>query len=169
MGIIVQKFGGSSVANAEKLFNVCKHIKREVGDGNKVVVVVSAQGKKTDELIKEEQEITNEASKREHDVLITIGEQITAAKLCMCLEELQISAISLMGWQVPILTDSNFGNANIKKIHTERILHELSAGKIVVISGFQGLDKDNNITTLRKGRFRYNSCSISDMAQRGQM
>ena len=150
MGIIVQKFGGSSVANTEKLFNVCKHIKRELEEGNKVVVVVSAQGKKTDELIKEELEITNKIFRREHDVLISTGEQITTAKLCMCLESLGISAVSLMGWQVPIITNSDFGDANIKKVETERILNELNQNRVVVVAGFQGIDENHNITTLRK-------------------
>lgn len=116
MEIIVQKFGGSSVANTEKLKRVCTHITKEVKDGKKVVAVVSAQGKTTDKLIEEEMEITKKTSKREHDVLVSVGEQITIAKLSMLLKELGYDSISYLGWQVPIITDSNFGDANIKKV-----------------------------------------------------
>lgn len=149
MAVIVQKFGGSSVANAEKLSNVCNIIKNELDDGNKVVVVVSAQGKKTDELIKEELEITQSAPKREHDVLVSVGEQITISKLCMLLEKMNIPAVSLLGWQLPIITDSVFGDANIKSIGTQRVYNELSQNRVVVVAGFQGIDDNNNITTLR--------------------
>lgn len=116
MEIIVQKFGGSSVANTEKLKRVCTHITKEVKEGKKVVAVVSAQGKTTDKLIEEEMEITKKTSKREHDVLVSVGEQITIAKLSMLLKELGYDSISYLGWQVPIITDSNFGDANIKKV-----------------------------------------------------
>lgn len=116
MEIIVQKFGGSSVANTEKLKRVCTHITKEVKEGKKVVAVVSAQGKTTDKLIEEEMEITKKPSKREHDVLVSVGEQITIAKLSMLLKELGYDSISYLGWQVPIITDSNFGDANIKKV-----------------------------------------------------
>ena len=116
MGIIVQKFGGSSVANVEKLGYVAEHIINEKKKGNKVVVVVSAQGKTTDKLIAEEAEITDNPNEREHDVLVSVGEQITIAKLSMLLKELGYDSISYLGWQVPIITDSNFGDANIKKV-----------------------------------------------------
>ncbi len=151
MGIIVQKFGGSSVANTEKLKKVCRHILKEVNKGNQVVTVVSAQGKTTDRLIQEELEITNNPSKREHDVLVSVGEQITIAKLSMMLKELGYDSISYLGWQLPILTDSNFGDANIIKIGTDKILSALNENKIVVIAGFQGIDKNNNVTTLGRG------------------
>lgn len=113
MEIIIQKFGGSSVANTEKLKKVCTHIIKEVDEGNKVVVVVSAQGNMTDKLINEELEITKNPCKREHDVLVSVGEQITIAKLSMLLKSLGYDSISYLGWQVPIITDSNFGDANI--------------------------------------------------------
>ena len=151
MEIIVQKFGGSSVANTEKLFNVCKHITKEKNKGNSVVVVVSAQGDTTDDLIKEENEITEKPNKREHDVLVSVGEQITIAKLAMCLQKQGYEAVSMLGWQVPIITDSNFGDANITKIKTGKILKELKTGKIVIIAGFQGIDSNSNITTLGRG------------------
>lgn len=151
MEIIVQKFGGSSVANTDKLFNVCKHITKEKNKGNSVVVVVSAQGDTTDDLIKEENEITEKPNKREHDVLVSVGEQITIAKLAMCLQKQGYEAVSMLGWQVPIITDSNFGDANITKIKTGKILKELKIGKIVIIAGFQGIDSNSNITTLGRG------------------
>lgn len=161
MGIIVQKFGGSSVADTEKLWNVCRHIKREQEEGNQVVVVVSAQGKMTDKLVQEEKEITNSPNVREHDVLVSIGEQITIAKLSMCLEEKKIPAISLTGWQVPIITDNNYGDATIKFVGNERIQEELSLGKVVIVAGFQGIDENQNITTLRKRRLGYHGSSVS--------
>lgn len=151
MEIIVQKFGGSSVANTEKLYNVCKHIIKEKKKGKKVVVVVSAQGDTTDELIREEAEITQEPNKREHDMLVSVGEQITIAKLTMCLQKLGHNAVSYLAWQVPIITDSNYGDANIIKIEKKNIINALKLGNIVIIAGFQGIDKAKNITTLGRG------------------
>lgn len=151
MEIIVQKFGGSSVANTDKLFNVCKHITKEKNKGNAVVVVISAQGKTTDILIQQEKEITAKPNKREHDMLISVGEQITIAKLAICLEKLGYEAKSYLGWQVPIITDSNFGDANIIQIKTNKIIQDLQQGKIVIIAGFQGIDKNQDITTLGRG------------------
>ena len=151
MEIIVQKFGGSSVADTNKLFNVCKHIIKEKENGKSVVVVVSAQGKTTDKLVCEEKEITQNPNKDKHDILASVGEQITIAKLGMCLEELECNAECFLGWQVPIITDSNFGDANIKNIDTNKIIKELENGKIVVVAGFQGIDSNNKITTLGRG------------------
>ena len=151
MEIIVQKFGGSSVANTDKLFNVCKHITKEKNKGNAVVVVISAQGKTTDELISQEKEITSNPNKREHDMLVSVGEQISVAKLAMCLEKLGYEAKPYLGWQVPIITDSNFGDANIIQIKTNKIIQDLQQGKIVIIAGFQGIDKNQDITTLGRG------------------
>lgn len=151
MNIIVQKFGGTSVANTEKLFLVSKHIINEYNKGNKVVAVVSAQGDMTDKLIKEEREITKYPVKREHDVLMSVGEQITISKLAMCLNLLGYDAISYLGWQIPILTDNNYGDANIINIDTSNILKDLNNKKIVIIAGFQGIDDNNNITTLGRG------------------
>jgi len=151
MEIIVQKFGGSSVADTEKLYKVCKHILKAKDEGKEVVVVVSAQGKTTDNLIQEEKEITTEPNKREHDVLVSVGEQITIAKLAMCLQKQGYNAISYLGWQIPILTDSNYGDANIIKVEKKNILNELKQGNIVIVAGFQGIDKEKNITTLGRG------------------
>ena len=153
MGIIVQKFGGSSVENTEKLFNICKHITKEYDNGKDVIVVVSAQGKTTDNLIKEAKEIDNNLeNKRELDVLLSVGEQITISKLSMCLKKLGYESISLTGWQIPIKTDEMYGNANISKINLDRIMKELTDKKIVIIAGFQGINEENgDITTLGRG------------------
>ncbi len=151
MGIIVQKFGGSSVANVEKLELVAGHIIKEVEKGNKVVVVVSAQGKTTDKLISEEAEITENPDKREHEVLVTTGEQITISKLAMLLIDKNYKAVSLTGWQIPIITNSEFTNARIRYIHNETIENYLNSGNIVVVAGFQGVDENGNITTLGRG------------------
>ena len=151
MGIVVQKFGGSSVADAEKLLKVCKHIIKEYEKDNNVAVIVSAQGKTTDRLISEEREITKRPNKREHDVLVSTGEQITIAKLAMTLQELGYKAISLTGWQIPIITTSEFGNAKIKYINTKTILDLFNEKYIVIIAGFQGIDENLNITTFGRG------------------
>ena len=152
MGIVVQKFGGSSVQSTERLFEICKHITKEYDAGNKVIVVVSAQGKTTDNLIKEAKEINVNLDKRELDVLISIGEQITISKLAMCLKKLGYDAISLTGWQAQIKTNDIYGDANILKINLDRITKELSFNKIVIVAGFQGInEKNNDITTLGRG------------------
>lgn len=151
MGIIVQKFGGSSVANLEKLEYVSEHIISEVEKGNKVVVVVSAQGKTTDKLISEEAEITDNPSGREHDVLVSTGEQITTAKLAMLLNKKNYKAVSLNGWQIPIITNSEFTNSRIRYIHNETIEEYLNSGNIVIVAGFQGVDENGNITTFGRG------------------
>lgn len=152
MGIVVQKFGGSSVESTEKLFYICKYITKEFDKGNKVIVVVSAQGKTTDNLIKEAKEIDENLDKRELDVLLSVGEQITISKLSMCLKKLGYNAVSLTGWQIPIKTNEKYGDADILKINLNRITKELSLNKIVVVAGFQGInEKTKNITTLGRG------------------
>ena len=149
--IVVQKFGGSSVENLDKLKIVSGQILKEYKEGNKVVVVVSAQGKTTDKLIQDELEISNNINKREHDVLVSVGEQITIAKLAILLNSMGYNAISLTGWQIPILTDENHTNATIKNIDTTKILKFLNENYIVIVAGFQGIDINNNITTLGRG------------------
>lgn len=151
MGIVVQKFGGSSVADTEKLLKVCEHIIKEHNDGNNVAVVVSAQGKTTDRLISEEKEITTNPNKREHDVLVSTGEQITISKLAIMLEKLGYKAISLTGWQIPIVTTNVHGDAKIKYINNDKILNLFDNGYIVIIAGFQGISEELNITTLGRG------------------
>ena len=151
MGIIIQKFGGSSVANIQKLELVAEHIINEKKKGNKLVVVVSAQGKTTDRLITEEKEITNNPDKREHDVLVSTGEQITISKLAMLLIKKGYKAVSLTGWQVPIITNSEFTNSRIRYIHNKTIEEFLAADNIVIVAGFQGVDENGNITTFGRG------------------
>ncbi len=151
MGIVVQKFGGSSVANLKKLELVADHIIKEVNRGNKLVVVVSAQGKTTDRLISEEAEITDNPNKREHDVLVSTGEQITIAKLAMLLQKMNYNAVSLTGWQIPIITNSEFSNSRIRYINNETIEEYLDTGNIVIVAGFQGIDENGNITTFGRG------------------
>ena len=151
MGIVVQKYGGSSVANLERLKLVADHIVKEKEKGNQIVVVVSAQGKLTDELISQEKEISENANLREHDVLVSTGEQITIAKLSMLLNELGHKAISLTGWQIPIITNSDYSNGRIRYINNDKIKEYLESGNIVIVAGFQGIDENENITTLGRG------------------
>lgn len=151
MGIIVQKFGGSSVADAQKVRNVANRVVDAYRDGNSVVVVVSAQGDTTDDLIEKAREINENPSKREMDMLLATGEQISIALLAMAIEKIGVPVISLTGWQAGFVTNSNSGNARIDRIDTERILSELDKKKIVIVAGFQGLDKYDDITTLGRG------------------
>lgn len=151
MCIVVQKFGGSSVENTEKIFNICKYITKEYDNNNNVIVIVSAQGNTTNNLIKQAMLIDKDIDKRELDVLMSIGEQITTAKLAMCLKKNGYNAISLAGWQIPIRTNDIYGNADIRKININRIMKELNDKKIVIIAGFQGITEKNDITTLGRG------------------
>ena len=152
MSLIVKKFGGSSVANAERVFNVAKRIIDDYKKGNDVVVVVSAQGDTTDDLIEKAREINpDDPSKREMDMLLSAGEQISIALLAMAIEKLGCPVVSLLGWQAGFSTDSNYGIARIKKINVERIKTEISKHNIVVVAGFQGLNKYDDITTLGRG------------------
>ena len=151
MGIIVQKFGGSSVADAQRVRNVANRVVDTYREGNSVVVVVSAQGDTTDDLIEKAREINENPSKREMDMLLATGEQISFALLAMAIEKIGAPVISLTGWQAGFVTNSNSGNARIDRIDTERILSELDKKKIVIVAGFQGLDKYDDITTLGRG------------------
>ncbi len=152
MALIVKKFGGSSVANAERVFNVANRIIEDYKKGNDVVVVVSAQGDTTDDLIEKAKEINpSGASKREMDMLLSAGEQISIALLSMAIEKLGCPATSLLGWQAGFHTDSHHGIARIKKVNSERIRNEISKGNIVIVAGFQGLNKYDDITTLGRG------------------
>ncbi len=151
MGLIVQKFGGSSVANAERVMNVARIVTDTYAQGNDVVVVVSAQGDTTDDLIEKAREINPNANKREMDMLLTSGEQISIALLSMAIEKLGYKAKSLLGWQAGFNTNSVYGSARIKKIDTKRIKLELQKKHIVVVAGFQGLNKYEDLTTLGRG------------------
>ena len=152
MSLIVKKFGGSSVKDAEHVFNVAEIIVDDYKKGNDVIVVVSAQGDTTDDLIEKAQEI-NPATplKREMDMLLTAGEQISIALLAMAIDKLGCPVISLLGWQAGFNTDSHHGKARIKKINTERMKTELSKGNIIIVAGFQGLNKYDDLTTLGRG------------------
>ena len=151
MGLIVQKFGGSSVADAKKVFNVASRVIETYDQGNDVVVVVSAQGDTTDDLIAKAAEINTSASKREMDVLLSAGEQISMSLLAMAIEKLGRPVVSLTGWQAGMQTDSNYSKARIKRVVGERIQLELDKKKIVIVAGFQGINKYDDITTLGRG------------------
>lgn len=152
MALMVKKFGGSSVANAERVFNVARIIIEDYKKGNDIVVVVSAQGDTTDDLIAKAKEINPDgASKREMDMLLCAGEQISIALLAMAIEKLGYSATSLLGWQAGFQTNSTHSLARIKRVEPERIRNELDKKRIVVVAGFQGLNKYEDLTTLGRG------------------
>ncbi|MBS6559396.1 MAG: aspartate kinase [Clostridiales bacterium] len=149
--LIVKKFGGTSVGNKERIFNVAKRCIEEYQKGNDVVVVLSAMGKMTDELLSMARDINPKASKREMDMLLTTGEQTSVALAAMAVNALGVPAISLNAFQVKMHTDHRYGNARLKDIDTERIQHELEQRKIVFVTGFQGVDRYDNYTTLGRG------------------
>lgn len=151
MSLIVQKFGGSSVANAERVFNVARIVTDTYKKGNSVVVVVSAQGDTTDDLIAKAQEINPNASKRERDMLLSAGEQISISLLAMAIEKLGYPVLSLLGWQAGFQTTSAHTNARIKRIETERIQRAIDKNSIVIVAGFQGIDRYSDVTTLGRG------------------
>lgn len=151
MGIIVQKFGGSSVANAERVNNVAGIIADTYRAGNEVVVVVSAQGDTTDDLIEKAQEINPKASKREMDMLLSSGELISASLVAMAIERLGLPVVSLTGWQAGFITDSTHGAARIRRIDKERVENELAKHNIVIVAGFQGINRYDDVTTLGRG------------------
>lgn len=151
MSLIVQKFGGSSVADKERLFNVAGIISDAYRSGDRVVVVVSAQGDTTDDLLAKAAEISDSPLKRELDMLLSTGEQISASLLAIALGTMRIPVVSLNAWQVGISSDSNYSNAKIKKIDTERLFRELDGGKVVIVTGFQGINKFDDVTTLGRG------------------
>lgn len=151
MALIVQKFGGSSVANAERVMNVASIVTDTYRAGNDVVVVVSAQGDTTDDLIEKANEINPKASRREKDMLLSAGEQMSIALLAMAIEKLGCPVISLLGWQAGFNTNSTYGSARIKSINTDRLNAELDKHRIVVVAGFQGKNKYDDVTTLGRG------------------
>ena len=151
MSLIVQKFGGSSVANAERVMNVARRVVETYEAGNSVVVVVSAQGDTTDDLIEKAREINPKGSKREMDMLLSSGEQISISLLAMAIQSLGYNAVSLTGWQAGFNTSRNYGAAKIHNINNERVKKELDSKNIVIIAGFQGINKYEDITTLGRG------------------
>ena len=151
MALIVQKFGGSSVADANRVRNVANRVVETANAGNKVVVVVSAQGDTTDDLIEKAMEINPNASKREMDMLLSSGEQISIALLAMAIQKIGHPVVSLTGWQAGFRSNAAHSNARISRINTERIETELDRGNIAVVAGFQGINKYDDITTLGRG------------------
>ena len=149
--LVVKKFGGSSVADKERIFNVAKRCIGDYKAGNQVVVVLSAMGDTTDELIEKAKDINPNASKREMDMLLSTGEQVSVALMSMAMGALGVPAISLNAFQVAMHTSSKYSNARFKRIDSERILHELENGKIVIVTGFQGVNKYDDVTTLGRG------------------
>ena len=151
MSLIVQKFGGSSVRDAERIRNVAGIIAQTYLEGNDVVVVLSAQGDTTDDLIAKAAEITSEPSRREMDMLLASGEQISIALLAMALSVLGVQAVSLTGWQAGFITDRAYSKARIRRLDTERVESELARNRVVVVAGFQGMNRLEDITTLGRG------------------
>ena len=149
--LVVKKFGGSSVADTERIFNVARRCIEDYNRGNDVVVVLSAMGKTTDGLIARAHEISDHPPKRELDMLLTTGEQVSVALMAMAIQSLGVPAVSLNAAQIRMKTTSAYGQAKLKRIDTERIKNELDARKIVVITGFQGINKFDDMTTLGRG------------------
>ena len=151
MALIVQKFGGTSVKDRSRIFNVARIVANTRNAGNEVVVVVSAQGDTTDDLIAKAAEITGNPSSREMDMLLATGEQISISLLAMALQEIGVSAVSLTGWQAGFVTDRAYSRARIKRLDTERVESELARNRVVVVAGLQGLNRSADITTLGRG------------------
>ena len=151
MGLIVQKFGGTSVADAQRVMNVAKIVTDTYKNGNNVVVVVSAQGDTTDDLIEKANEINPDATNREKDMLLAAGEQISISLLAMAIQKLGYPVVSLLGWQAGFQTTSMHTNARIRKIASERLKAELDRRNIVVVAGFQGISQYGDVTTLGRG------------------
>lgn len=149
--LIVKKFGGSSVANAERILNVARRCIEDYDKGNDVVVVLSAMGKTTDGLIAKAHEITPNPSKRELDMLLATGEQVSVSLMAIAMQTLGVQSVSLNASQVAMRTTSVYGSAKLKRIETERIRHELDSRKIVIVTGFQGINKYDDVTTLGRG------------------
>ena len=149
--LIVKKFGGSSVANKERIFNVARRCVEDYKKGHDVVVVLSAMGKTTDELIAMAKNINPNASKRELDMLLTTGEQVSVSLMAMAMQAMDVSAVSLNAFQVAMNCTSRYGNARFKRIDSERIMNELDARKIVIVTGFQGINKHGDYATLGRG------------------
>ena len=149
--LIVQKFGGSSVADADRIYNVADRIAAAYKEGHEIVVVVSAQGDTTDDLIAKAHEITDRPSRREMDMLLATGEQQSVALMTMALQSRGLPAISLTGWQAGVVTSSAHTVARVKKVDPQRILNELEKNNIVVVAGFQGYNRNEDVTTLGRG------------------
>ena len=151
MALVVQKYGGTSVGDAERIRNVASRVIRTRDQGHRVVVVVSAMAGETDKLIRLAQQVTPSPDERELDVLVSTGEQVSIALLAMALKAMGCDSKSYLGFQIKIATDSAFGKARITGIESEKMLDDLTSGRVVVVAGFQGVDESDNITTLGRG------------------
>ncbi|BCA80406.1 aspartate kinase [Desulfuromonas sp. AOP6] len=151
MALVVQKYGGTSVGTIDRIRNVARRVAKTYDDGNDVIVVVSAMSGETNKLVALANEMCEFPSEREYDVLVATGEQVTIALLSMCLQSMGYKAKSYMGHQIPILTDSVFSRARIEKIDDKKIREDLKNGSIIVVAGFQGTDREGNVTTLGRG------------------
>ncbi|NOS35997.1 MAG: aspartate kinase [Deltaproteobacteria bacterium] len=151
MALVVQKYGGTSVGTVERIRSVARRVARRREGGDRVVVVVSAIAGETDRLIGLTSEMADRPECREFDVVVSAGEQVSAGLLAIALNEVGCRAKSLLGFQIPVITEATHGRARIEKIEGERITRELDAGSVVVVPGFQGIDRENNITTLGRG------------------
>ena len=161
MSLIVQKFGGSSVADAEKILHAAHIAKEAYCAGNDVLVVVSAQGDTTDDLTAKARELTQEPPARELDALLATGEQCSAALFAMALQSMGVPAVSLSGWQLPLRTDGRHGDARIEGVGHERIDRELAAKRVVVVTGFQGVNDAWDVTTLGRGGSDYSAVALA--------
>jgi aspartate kinase len=148
---MVLKFGGTSVANPDRIRNAAARAAALHKEGCQVVIVVSAQGQTTDRMIEDARGVDPAACGREMDAYLAAGEQMSAGLMAMALKKMGFDAVSLTGWQAGILTEATYGNARVLGLQNDRILRELEAGKIVVVTGFQGVDENHNITTLGRG------------------
>jgi len=164
----VMKFGGTSVGNTERIRNVAKRIVVETSKGHEIVVVVSAMGKSTDELVRRAEDITSAPSKREMDMLLSTGEQVTIALLSMALHQLGQDTVSYTGWQAGIITESVHGNARIEHVDTKRLEEALAQGKVIIVAGFQGMDSHGEITTLGRGGSDTTAVAIAASLQADQ-
>jgi aspartate kinase len=151
MALVVQKYGGTSVGDTERIKNVARRVINTKNQGNEVVVVVSAMAGETDKLIRLAQQVAPIPDERELDVLVSTGEQVSIALLAIVLKDMGVDAKSYLGFQIKIATDSAFGKARITGIESEKVLNDLKNGRIVVVAGFQGVDQSYNITTLGRG------------------
>lgn len=151
MALYVQKYGGSSVASVERIEQVADKVQRFHQDGHQVVVVLSAMSGETNRLLELARQISQQPSPREQDMLVSTGEQVTIALLAIALEKRGVPAISMTGWQVPIRTDASYGKARVQKIDGGHVSAQLNSGRVVIVAGFQGVDGENNVTTLGRG------------------
>lgn len=161
MNITVIKFGGTSLSNDKNLNQAAQKTIEFLKQGQKVIAILSAQGKTTDNLLSEVKKLSQNPNKRELDMLVSVGEQISVSKFAILLNELGYSAVSLTGWQAGIITDSQYTEAKIQDIYTNRIWQELEKNDVVVIAGFQGIDTNNNITTLGRNGSDTTALAIS--------